>query len=139
MIFWTSKGGVGRWKLTEVQKRFLVEIIALVVCSSRVVKVKEHHFVENPAYVLLKIELLLTMLSNFEREVDLKNSAFWWVVCFVYKLLWSVYSLIITIISLALHMFGIFNTCSSLWSNRVGESRETDEEDDENCVEEGFR
>ena len=42
MIFWTSKGGIGRWKLTEEEERFLVEIIVLVVCSSRVVKMKKH-------------------------------------------------------------------------------------------------
>ena len=42
IILWTSKGGIGRWNLTEVEEQFLVEIVALVVCTSRVVKMKEH-------------------------------------------------------------------------------------------------
>ena len=42
IYFWTNKGGIGRWKLTEEEERFLVEIIALVVCSSRVAKMKEN-------------------------------------------------------------------------------------------------
>ena len=29
------------------------------------------------------------------------------------------------------------NTCGGLWSNGVGQNRETDEEDDEDCDEEG--
>ena len=29
------------------------------------------------------------------------------------------------------------NTCGGLWSNGVGQNREIDEEDDEDCVEEG--
>ena len=29
------------------------------------------------------------------------------------------------------------NTCGGLWSNGVGQNRETGEEDDEDCVEEG--
>ena len=35
-----------------------------------------YHFVENSAYFVLKTELLLTMLPNFEREVVLKDSTF---------------------------------------------------------------
>ena len=34
--------------------------------------------------------------------------------------------------------FGFSSTCDSVWSNGVGQNRETDEEHDENCVEEGF-
>ena len=38
----------------------------MVVCARRVVKIKEHlKFTENSAYFVLKIELLLTVLSNF--------------------------------------------------------------------------
>ena len=32
--------------------------------------------------------------------------------------------------------FGISNTCGGLWSNGVGQKKETDEEHDEECVEE---
>ena len=32
-----------------------------------------YHFVENLAHLLMKIELLFTMLSNFERELVLKD------------------------------------------------------------------
>ena len=105
MIFWTSKGGIGRWKLTEVEERFMVEITSLVVCSSRVVKMKEHlPFCREFSILCIEDELLLTILSNFEREVALKDPVFWWVVFLVHKLLWSVYRLIITLINLALHI-----------------------------------
>ena len=41
----------------------------MVVCTSRALKMKEQlHFVENSVYFVLKIELLLNVLSNFERE-----------------------------------------------------------------------
>ena len=33
-----------------------------------------HHFVKNSSYFLLKIELLLTVLFNFEIEAALKES-----------------------------------------------------------------
>ena len=32
----------------------------------------------------------------------------------------------------------MFNTCGGLWSNWVGQNSETNEEDDEDCVEEGL-
>ena len=35
--------------------------------------------------------------------------------------------------------FCLSNTCDSVWSNRVGQSRETDDIDDEDCVEEEFQ
>ena len=55
----------------------MVEIDGVVVCTNRVVKLKStYHFVENSAHFLLKIELMLIVLSNFEREVALKDSAF---------------------------------------------------------------
>ena len=38
-----------------------------VVCMYK----KGYHFVKNPAHFVLKIDLLLTMLSNFEREATL--------------------------------------------------------------------
>ena len=60
-----------------------------------------YHFVENSAYFMLKTELLLTILSNFEREVAFKDSAFWWVACLTHKVLWSAYSLLTN-----LHMSG---------------------------------
>ena len=34
--------------------------------------------------------------------------------------------------------FGLSNNCDSVWSNRVGQNREIDEEHDEDCIEEGF-
>ena len=60
------------------------------------------------------------MLSNFEREAALKDSAFCW---------------------LARHdiWFSISNTCGGVWSNGVGRKRENDEEHDEDCVEETFQ
>ena len=35
--------------------------------------------------------------------------------------------------------FSIYNTCGCVWSNGVGQNRETDEEHDEDCAEEGFQ
>ena len=35
--------------------------------------------------------------------------------------------------------FGLSNNCDSVWSNGVGQNRETDEEHDEDCIEEGFQ
>ena len=97
-----------------------------------------YHFVENSASFVLTIELLLTMLSNFERKVGLKDSTFWWVVCLTQNVLWPVYSLIINLGGLALQMVGISNTCSGLWPNGVGQNKKTDEEHDKDCAEEGF-
>ena len=56
----------------------MVEIVGLVLCTSRVVKIKKitYHFAENSGHFLLKIELLLTVLFIFEREAALKVSAF---------------------------------------------------------------
>ena len=33
---------MGRWKLTEVEKRFLIKTVGVVVCTSGVVKIREH-------------------------------------------------------------------------------------------------
>ena len=73
------------------------------------------------------------MLSNFEREVVLKDSNFWPVACLTQKVLKPVYSLITSLIGFAL----MSNTCGGLWSNGAGQNTEADEEDDEDCVEEG--
>ena len=110
MIFWTSKGGVGKWKFTEVEEQFLVEIIALVVCSNRVVKMNEHlPFFREFSILCIEDRVVVDHLSNFEKEVALKDSTFWWIVCLVHKLLLSVCSLIITLISLALHMVLVYS------------------------------
>ena len=42
MILQTSKGGIGRGKLSEVAEWNLLKIITVVICTSRVVKMKEH-------------------------------------------------------------------------------------------------
>ena len=84
-----------------------MEIVALVVFTSRVVKIKETlTFCKRVqhTYFVLKIELLLNMLSKFEREEALKDLVFRWVACLTHKVLRSVYSLLINLIGLALHM-----------------------------------
>ena len=48
------------------------------------------------------------------------------------------YSLIINLIGLTCICFGIFNTCGDLRTDGVEQNRETDRENDEGCVEEGF-
>ena len=88
----------------------------MVVCTSGVVKTKDHlTFVENSEFFVLKIELLFTMLFKFEREVALKDSAFSWVGCLTHKVLWSVYSFWINLISFALHIVFIFVTITIKW------------------------
>ena len=42
LILWTSKGKMGRLKLTKVEERTLVEIVVVVACTIRVMKMKEH-------------------------------------------------------------------------------------------------
>ena len=42
IILVKHKGGIGRWKLTEVEERILVEIVGVVACTSRIVKMKEN-------------------------------------------------------------------------------------------------
>ena len=44
-------------------------------CAGACMYKQAYHFVENSAHLVLNTELLLTMLSNFEREVALKASA----------------------------------------------------------------
>ena len=42
---------------------------------------------ENSTYFVLKIELLPTVLSNFEKEAALKDSVFWCVACLTHNVL----------------------------------------------------
>ena len=50
------------------------------------------------------------------------------------------YSLIKSLIGLAWYIVWFkFNNCDSVWSNWVGQNRETDEEHDEDCIEEEFQ
>ena len=42
LILRTSKGKIGRLKLTKVEERTLVEIVVVVACTIRVMKMKEH-------------------------------------------------------------------------------------------------
>ena len=47
----------------------MVENVGVVACTNRALKMKEPlYFVDNSVYFVLKIELLLNVLSNFERE-----------------------------------------------------------------------
>ena len=44
--------------MTKVEERIFAEISGVVVCTSRVVKMKHHQlFVENSAYFVLEIDL----------------------------------------------------------------------------------
>ena len=62
------------------------EILGVVVCTIRVVKMKEHlPFVKNSGYFVFKIDLLITVLSNLERKAAIKDSAFRWVACLTHK------------------------------------------------------
>ena len=62
--------------MIEVEEGFLVAIVDVIVCTSRVVKMKEHLHLENSPYSVLKKELFLTVMSNIEREALLKHLSF---------------------------------------------------------------
>ena len=106
MILWTNKGEIGRWKLTKVDERtFVGDYRGGFYAQLGLWKWKSaYYIIENSTYFVLEIELLLTVLSNFEREVAIKGLAFWWVACLTHKILRSVYSLIKNLIGLAWHM-----------------------------------
>ena len=72
-----------------------------------------YYFAENLARFVVKIELLFTMFSNFEREAVLKRISF----SMGSKFLWSVHSLIRNLMAWLGILFGISNTCdlSSSW------------------------
>ena len=67
-----------------------MDILGIFVCTSRVLKMKEHLPLEkyekkknhaarpvaNSSYLVLKIEVMLTVLSYIEREAALKDVAF---------------------------------------------------------------
>ena len=57
----------------------------------------------------------------------------------MYMVLWSTNNLIINLIGWLGICFGIANSCGSVWSNGVGQNRETDKEHDKDCVEEEFQ
>ena len=106
IISWTSKGRTGSWKLTEVEEQIFGEHCR-DGCMHKFWEWRStYHFLENSTYLVLKIELMLTVLSlsSFERKSALKDPAFWWVACLIHKVLTSVYSLIINLIGLAWHM-----------------------------------
>ena len=55
----------------------MLEIAGMVVYTSKVRKTKDHlPFANNSICFVLKIELLLIVLSNYERQAALKVSTF---------------------------------------------------------------
>ena len=111
-----------RWKLTKVEDRsFGGDCSRWLYAQVGLWKWRRtNHFVKKSADSVLKIELLLTMLSNFEREVALKDSAFWCVACLTHKTLWCVYNLMINLIGLACHIVWYIQY---LWWHVVGWDR----------------
>ena len=78
------------------------------------------------------------MLSKFEREEALKDLVFRWVARLTHKVLRSVYSLLINLIGLALHMTWYMQHLQWLVVEWVRTNRGNDEEHDESCFEESF-
>ena len=76
MILWTSEGGIGRWNLTKVEERiFGGDCRGGLYAQLGLWKWRRtYYFVENSAHFALEIDLLLTVLSNFEREVALDDT-----------------------------------------------------------------
>ena len=54
--------------MTKIEEGFFVAIVGGIICTSRVVKMKEDLHLGNSPYFLLKKELLLTVMSSTERE-----------------------------------------------------------------------
>ena len=53
----------------------MVEIVEVVLCTISVAKRRStYYFIQNAAYFVLEIELLLTVLCNFEREAALNDT-----------------------------------------------------------------
>ena len=103
MVLWTSKGRIRRWNLAE--EKFWTGLKGWLYVQAGLWKWKStYHYVENSAHFELKIELLLTVLYNFEREVALKDSAFWQIAFLNNKLKWFVYNLITNLTGLAWHV-----------------------------------
>ena len=76
----------------------------MVVCTSRVVKISVHLPFCIELHLVLKIELLLIVLYDFEREAALNDLAFQKVAYLTNKILLFVYNLIINLTGLAYHM-----------------------------------
>ena len=97
---------------------FLVEILGWLYAQVGLWKWRTtNYFV---AFFKLKIELVLTVLSNFEGEVALKDSDFWLLKCLTNKALWSVHNVILKWLAWTGIWFGMFNTCNGVWLNGVG-------------------
>ena len=63
------KGGIGKWKLTEVEEWIFGGECRGEFAQKGLWKWRStYHFAETSVYFVLKIELLLNVLSNFERE-----------------------------------------------------------------------
>ena len=88
-------GGINFW--WRFERLFYAEVGLWKLTSS-------YHFAENLARFVFKIELLVTMLSNFEREAVLKDLTFQWVAWLTHKFFWSAYSLITNLSGLDWHM-----------------------------------
>ena len=63
-------------EMTEVEEGFLVAIVGVIICTSRVVKMKEDLHLGNSPYFLLKKELLLTVMSSTEEKRFFKTQVF---------------------------------------------------------------
>ena len=100
---------------------------------------KEHLPFCSELSILCIEELLLTVLSNFERQAPLKDSALWWIVCLTPKVLRPVYSLMVNLFGWVWHMVCYIQYLWWRVVEGVGQNRETDKVHDENCVEEGFQ
>ena len=93
-----------------------MEIVGVVVCTVRVVKRKEHQLLCRN--FVLNIELLFTVLSNFERE-----AAFQYVTCLTNEVLLFVYSLVINLIGLTYGLvYPIIMACDRMGSEEIEKS-----------------
>ena len=61
----------------KLRKKFLVEILGMVVCTSEVIKMKEHlPFCRKLSILCIESRVVVTTLSNFERETAHRDPAF---------------------------------------------------------------
>ena len=108
------------WETYGNSRELLVEILGWLYAQLGLWKWRNtYDFLENAAHLVLKIELLLTVLLRFERQAAIRNSAFWWVACLTHKAFSYLYSLILNLIGLDWHIFWYIQYLGDIWSNGV--------------------
>ena len=119
---------------------FWREIVEVVACTNRVLKMKEHlPFCNEFNILFIEERVFVDLVVQLSTRAALKDLAFWWEVCFTHNMgvspIWSAYSLP----WLGGSVYPILVVVCSQMGKGQWENRETDEEHDEDCAEEIFQ